>query len=304
MPLQSNLNHQTLYCSHCDRDLPGTPANWNFARNRCQECARSRPLLTIRLPPRKRCVLCLGLFPFSAFAAGEGQEPHLRCGSCRRRERCVKCHKVKRRGNFKRPSAQDENAPGALLKKCSRCREADATHGLRQRQAAAAAGRRWCSSCQKQVSQDECVDADGVLRATCNHCRARRRARYHDQAQRRAEAPRDEDINEDIPDEQEQPEGVDTIEDDYFDNDPAWMDVNIPEEQFLTTSEAQHFETFKAKLDDLKLESCDECNERDFKMDIRNAKCHRCRADRPNPVRKFCAENSITPGEYPLLPLR
>ncbi len=300
MPLQSNLNHTTLYCSPCDRDIPGTPANWNFARNRCQECARSRPLLTIRLPPRKRCVLCLGMFPLNTFAAGEGHEPHLRCGSCRRRERCTKCHKIKRKGNFKRPSAQDENAPGALLKKCSHCRQADATRGLQKRQEAAAAGRRWCSACRKQVSEEDCVDADGVVRATCNHCRARRRAFYQEQVQRH-DVPDDNDINEDIPDELEQPEGVDTVEEDYFDDDPAWMDVDIPEEEFLTTSEQSHFETFKAKLAELKIEACDECNEQDFKMDIRDSKCHRCRADRPNPVRKFCEENNITPGECPLL---
>ena len=68
------------------------------------------------------------------------------------------------------------------------------------------------------------------------------------------------------------------IEDNYLDNNSAWMDINVPEEQFLTMSEQQHFEIFKAKLAELRLETCNKCNEKDFNMEVHNQKCHQCHA--------------------------
>ncbi len=85
-------------------------------------------------------------------------------------------------------------------------------------------------------------------------------------------------------------------DEDLFDEDPAWMEVDTPEDEFLSRDESSRFKKFTEKLDALRLEDCDQCFERDFNMDVRNGACHRCRADRPNPVRKFAHENNIHPG--------
>ncbi len=168
-PVLSTLNHSFEYCSQCQRDIPATPRNWNTERKMCADCARQRPL-TIRIPAATvRCTLCSGLYPPRVFSAGHGRPAHSRCSRCRLRERCYRCRKIKRRKHFKRPSIVDENAPNALFKSCDHCRAKEVQRGLRQRQRAADAGLKWCPICRMQISEDDCRDDSGTVRATCNH---------------------------------------------------------------------------------------------------------------------------------------
>ncbi|KAJ7230303.1 hypothetical protein GGX14DRAFT_344298, partial [Mycena pura] len=51
---------------------------------------------------------------------------------------------------------------------------------------------------------------------------------------------------------------------------------------------------------DIKLESCNYCNERWFDLDVKEGRCHKCAA-RSKPT-KFQATNEMDPGEMPDLP--
>ncbi|KAM5545624.1 hypothetical protein V8D89_000662, partial [Ganoderma adspersum] len=97
-------------------------------------------------------------------------------------------------------------------------------------------------------------------------------------------------------------DGIEVVDDydefaQFLEDGPDWpMDIDIPEEDCLTRPEGKLFAKFKEKLDALTLETCECCHEQDFNMGIKDGKCHRCRADRGDPVRKFSEENNLQPA--------
>ena len=89
------------------------------------------------------------------------------------------------------------------------------------------------------------MNADGTMWATCNHCHDQWHISYQ---WHQAEDTEEGNDDKNTPDNQEQDGGIEIIEDEHFDDNPAWMDINIPKEQFLTMSEQQHFEISRLSL--------------------------------------------------------
>lgn len=120
-------------------------------------------------------------------------------------------------------------------------------------------------TCSKSVTEAACTDATGVVRYSCNVCRASRNARA---AARRAQAAAEveeqahRDAEEEPVDENAAgDEGIETIDaDEYFDNiygdGNDLMDIDVPQEQALNANEASLLSTFRAELDKLLLENC------------------------------------------------
>ncbi|KAH9922352.1 uncharacterized protein BXZ73DRAFT_104175 [Epithele typhae] len=65
-------------------------------------------------------------------------------------------------------------------------------------------------------------------------------------------------------------EGIENVHIDEFDQYLGGddMDIDIPEEEFLSNTEQDHFGMFKLALDKLHLEDCNVCLERGFNMKL------------------------------------
>ncbi|OBZ72855.1 hypothetical protein A0H81_07000 [Grifola frondosa] len=165
-------------------------------------------------------------------------------------------------------------------------------------------GQRWCSGCRHQVTQDACQDTNGTLHATCQACRARHQARELAQV---AAAQQNADHNiehEDVP-ENDQPEGIQSVEIDEFDHilgDGAeYMNIDAPEENALNAMEEVLLASFREKLAALVLQACNICHEQGFDLNVRDDLCSRCKSDKGDLVRKFSPENNMSPVlEHPV----
>ncbi len=152
---------------------------------------------------------------------------------------------------------------------------------------------------------EDCTDPEsGVIRATCTTCRAQYRARTTaiGGAQNGINSDTVQDEGLDIQDDELQGDGVETVEmdefDEFFDDGPDLMNLDIPEEAALNAMEANLCTTFHSKLAGLSPKSCAVCHERDFGLVLRGDECSRCCADNKGPVKKFSAENNLIPGKH------
>lgn len=149
---------------------------------------------------------------------------------------------------------------------------------------------RWCSHCKKEVTIEQCRTEDGSLTAMCRQCTQQRRIQET--------APPQEDIIED-----DNIEGVQNIQLDEFDillesDLEEYMEIDIPEDAAMNTTEAERVTKMNEKLAELRLESCDYCNERDFDLGVRQGRCARCRRDAIHEINKFGSQNKMCPGKY------
>lgn len=291
LPIPRNVADK--HCRHCDRDIPANDIHWHFQRNICRKCAAQRPTLVLPGNRTVACGLCRARFPPRVFDIGDGHSSD-RCSGCRRRECCTRCHKIKKRKHFQRPSAR-EDAP--CFKTCAECRKKVIQRTLHRRAEAVAAGMGWCTCCKRQVTEDDCRTAEGVVRATCNACRAR----LHNRASNHRDGV-EPDHGEDMPDAPDIPDGVEAVArdefDELYDDTINFMNIDVPEENVLNASEEERFRPFTQKLSDLKLEECETCRERDCDSQLQNGSCKRCRRDNKHDVRRFSAENNTNPGQF------
>lgn len=126
-----------------------------------------------------------------------------------------------------------------------------------------------CVACSKNVTEAECTDNGGILRLTCNACRAARNAAHaarRAEALAAAEAEAVDDAEEPVEGYAVADEGVEAVDaEDFFDNiygdGNEFMNIDIPEEQTLNAAETDLLKTFRAELDKLHLASCSCCHE-------------------------------------------
>ena len=79
-------------------------------------------------------------------------------------------------------------------------------------------GLQWWCGCHKQVGDQDCMDANGTMQATCNHCHDQWHISYQ---WHQAEDTEEGNDDKNTPDNQEQDGGIEIIEDEHFDNNPA-----------------------------------------------------------------------------------
>jgi hypothetical protein len=123
-------------------------------------CFCTMPRLTIRIPARRLCTLCLRVH-----AVLDLQHPDraVRCRSCNSRELCSACNSLKKRKHFF--NAKHANR---LYKTCERCRSTRIARVHFQREAAHALGFRWCTMGSHQVPPVACTSLDGTVHTKCS----------------------------------------------------------------------------------------------------------------------------------------
>ncbi len=122
------------------------------------------------------------------------------------------------------------------------------------------------------------------------------------------QAARDEAQNPLPDDEEPMPgdangEGVEVVEPDtdefdlIFGAGDNFVDLDVLEEDALNAREKQLLTTFRNKLDNIILESCTCCLERDFGRHVVDGECARCRKDKAGPVKKYSDGNNMNPSK-------
>ncbi|KAJ7811359.1 hypothetical protein B0H13DRAFT_2474159 [Mycena leptocephala] len=144
-PPGSHPNHTarlTRYCTGCQRQVNNNMREWDANTDRCTVCAHdyaeqqghrrafavAQEVPRIVIPRRQKCTLCEERFY-------QDREGHTRCRSCRKREKCSRCGKIKKRNDFRKPSdtAGNSRAADQLYKTCNPCRGAATTRAERLR---------------------------------------------------------------------------------------------------------------------------------------------------------------------------
>jgi hypothetical protein len=95
-------------------------------------------------------------------------------------------------------------------------------------------------------------------------------------------------------------EGVEVPNVDEFDKafgDGAdLMNVDLPDDSALSQREAALLKNLNKKLDEIKYETCNDCLEDGFDLNLADGRCSRCHGDKGDPVRKWSAANKVHPG--------
>jgi hypothetical protein len=121
------------------------PLAWNSTVGLCTVCVKNgadhlphdHALLTVRIPAAgKLCTLCERWFPAQHYQTYQVAKKTGRCKSCFKKEKCKRCHKVKRTTSFAKPGQGN-----VLFKSCHTCRTRDACVAHHRRMDAAAAGK-------------------------------------------------------------------------------------------------------------------------------------------------------------------
>ena len=147
-----------------------------------------------------------------------------------------------------------------------------------------------------QVSAEDCISDDGILRAACRACLTRRREQ---RAALSAPVTQDLEAEAEAAALQGDAEGVEVDVDEFdavYGDGADLMDIDLPNDSALSHREATLLANLNRKLDEIKFEACNYCLEEGFDLKVADEMCLSCRSDKGDPVRKWSRENNIQPG--------
>ncbi|KAF7329237.1 hypothetical protein MKEN_00184400 [Mycena kentingensis (nom. inval.)] len=109
-----------------------------------------------------------------------------------------------------------------------------------------------------------------------------------------------------VPDEEEDSEGVETVEVDEYDmvfgDGHEMADLDLPEDPALSANETRHLKNFDDALDDIRISRCVCCHEEGFHIKLKTATtCTRCHSDKGT-IKKWSDENNVNPVHQSDLP--
>jgi hypothetical protein len=256
-------------CSRRNTSLCPTADSWNSITRLCLPCHHrlnnpsNRERLTIRLPARRLCTLCLHVH-----AVLNLQPTH--CRFCQHRERCSRCLN-------------------------QRCRDKRVLRHHVQREAAHALGLRWCPRGCHRVTEAACTSADGSVHANCLACLDRLR----DYRAAHTHAAVTDQIAEQDAIEDREAVATDPIVDAVQLHDEGEQhDVNLPHDSAVSIREKNLIQHMQDRLAHVDVQ----VRERAFDISLSNDsnECRRCRSDKHDNGKKWPNANDVNPGTIPL----
>jgi hypothetical protein len=201
----------------------------------------------------------------------------------------------------KKKHFQDVNRPTRVFKTCQRCRDNEMARVRTERDAANAAGLRWCITGKHRVTAAACTSTGGVIRASCLACRKKQNEAY---AAHVAALVIDQNAEQDAIDDREAV-AVEPISDDEFGDDTEWMTADLPGDSAVSPREKTLLQNVRQHLADIKVHECSTCCERGFDIKHRNesTECQRCQADKHHEGKLWSNANNVNPCTFPLIPL-
>ncbi|KAI0266026.1 hypothetical protein BGY98DRAFT_890421, partial [Russula aff. rugulosa BPL654] len=89
--------------------------------------------------------------------------------------------------------------------------------------------------------------------------------------------------------------------DDDFDDDTAWMNVDLPLDTAVSAREKNLLGDMRRTLANVNMQQCDTCHERAFDLAIRREsnECSRCHADKHENGKQWSDANNVNPSVQP-----
>lgn len=198
---------------------------------------------------------------------------------------------MKKRRHFEKPGGR------GLFVTCNTCREKDVERVQRRRANATAQGLHFCTVGSHRVEVEACT-SEGRLYASCNDCRARKRAEYAATVQAAADAQNIDDGEGALGD--DAADGVQVVppgdEYDAFFGDGSDMDIDLPDDAAINSKEAKAIKTVNEKLAELCVGHCSGCREEGFDVKLKTPDlCTRCSADTSD-TKLWSDENNTNPS--------
>ncbi|KAF7371836.1 hypothetical protein MVEN_00040400 [Mycena venus] len=306
-PHANHVAQNTRYCYDCGHLVNNNAREWNVESGRCRGCATdhieqqahrrafavldNETRVQVTIPERRTC------------------EIHTQCKSCRKRQKCTRCGIIKKKKYFRKAAdtAGASSAPESFSTRCEVCRQTESDLIGRRRDAAEAAGHRYCAQGRHEVSLRECTAPDGTVYLTCQKCLiSRRDARASTARTGEAAADRDaedhgEGLNPDEDDEGVQAGPVDEY-DAFFGDGLDLAGIDLPGDSAVSLDQAECIKNMDRALDALAIEKCGCCREEGFDVKLKGpGLCTRCFNDKRD-TRLWSDGNKVNPMPEDLRP--